>query len=58
MKERLKEYINNIEQLGADARFEYNRDRYDLLRTKLTSIITWCNMAIVSLNRLDKGVDK
>lgn len=58
MKERLKEYINNIEQLGADARFEYNRDRFDLLRTKLNSIITWCNMAMVLLNRLEKGIDK
>lgn len=58
MKIRLKEYIDNIEQLGADARFEYNRDRFDLLRTKLTSIITWCNMAIVLLNRLEKGIDK
>lgn len=58
MKIRLKEYIDNIEQLGADVRFEYNRDRFDLLRTKLTSIITWCNMAIVLINRLEKGVDK
>lgn len=58
MKERLEQYIKNIEQLGADARFENNRDNYDILRTKLESIITWCNMAIVLLNRLDKGGNK
>lgn len=55
MKERLEQYIENIEQLGADARFENNRNNYDMLRTKLESIITWCNMAIVLLNRLSKG---
>lgn len=58
MKERLEQYIENIEQLGADARFENNRDNYDKLRVKLESIITWCNMAIVLLNRLDKGGNK
>lgn len=55
MKERLKQYIENINQLGADARYE---DNYEVLRTKITSIITWCNMAIVLINRLEKGVDK
>ena len=55
MKERLEQYIENIEQLGADARFENNRNNYDMLRTKLESIITWCNMAIVLVNRLSKG---
>ena len=55
MEKRLKEYIENIEQLGADARFENNRNNYDKLRIKLESIIIWCNMAIVLLNRLDKG---
>lgn len=52
MKERLKEYIENINQLGADARYE---EDYDRLRIKLESIKTWCNMAIVLLNRLEKG---
>ena len=52
MKERLKEYIENINQLGADARYEEN---YDRLRIKLESIKTWCNMAIVLLHRLEKG---
>lgn len=51
MKERLKEYIENINQLGADARYEEN---YDILRTELESIITWSNMAIVVLNRLKR----
>lgn len=52
MEERLREYIENINQLGADARYE---DNYDKIRIKLESIITWCNMAIVLVNRLSKG---
>lgn len=52
MKERLKQYIENINQLGADARYE---DNYDRLRIKLESIKTWCNATIVLLNRLEKG---
>jgi len=55
LKQRLNEYIENINQLGADARYN---DNYDNLRVKLESIITWCNMAIVLLNRLDKGGNK
>lgn len=55
LKQRLNEYIENINQLGADSVVE---DNYDILRTKLESIITWCNMAIVLLNRLDKGGNK
>lgn len=55
MEQRLKEYIENINQLGADARDEEN---YDIIRTELESILTWCNMAIVVLNRLKKGVEK
>lgn len=51
MKERLKEYIENINQLGADARYEEN---YDKIRTELESIITWSNMAIVLINRLKR----
>ena len=52
MEERLKQYIEKVNQLGADAKHE---DNYDVLRTKLESIITWCNMAIVLVNRLSKG---
>ena len=55
MKERLKQYIENIEQLGADARYYNNANDYDRLRIELESIITWCNMTIVLLNRLEKG---
>jgi len=55
MEERLEQYIENINQLGADARYE---DNYDRLRTELDSIITWCNMAIVLLNRLEREVKK
>lgn len=55
LKQRLNEYIENINQLGADARYN---DNYNNLRVKLEGIITWCNMAIVLLNRLDKGGNK
>lgn len=58
MKERLEQYIENINQLGADARYESNNNNYDELRTKLESIINWCNVAIVLVNRLEKGVNK
>lgn len=54
MKEKLEQYIENIEQLGADARYENDYDNYDKLRVKLESIITWCNMAIVLVNRLQR----
>ena len=55
MEQRLRDYIENINQLGADARYEEN---YDIIRTELESILTWTNMAIVVLNRLKKGVEK
>lgn len=58
MKSKLKQYISNIEQLGADARYEYNNDNYTNLKRKLESIINWCNVAIVLINRLDRGVNK
>lgn len=50
MKEKIKQYIENINQLGVDARYE---DNYDKLRIKIESIITWCNMVIVVLNRIE-----
>ena len=55
LKQSLKQYIENINQLGADARYE---DNYEVLRVKLESIITWCNMAIVLLNRLERKENK
>ena len=51
LKDALKQYIENINQLGADARYE---DNYDRLRVKFESIIAWCNMGIVLLNRLER----
>ena len=50
MIEKIKQYIENINQLGEDARYE---DNYDKLRIKIESIITWCNMVIVVLNRIE-----
>lgn len=58
MESKLKQYISNIEQLGADARYEYNNDNYANLKKKLESIINWCNVAIVLINRLERGVNK
>ena len=55
LKQSLKQYIENINQLGADARYE---DDYGVLRVKLESIIAWCNMAIVLLNRLERKENK
>ena len=55
LKVSLKQYIENINQLGADARYE---DNYEVLRVKLESIIAWCNMAIVLLNRLERKENK
>ena len=58
MKDKLKQYISNIEQLGADARYEYNNDNYNNIKKKLESIVNWCNVAIVLINRLERRVNK
>lgn len=55
MEDRLKVYIENINTLGADIRYEKNNDT---LRIKIESIITWSNMALRLLNRLKRGIDK
>lgn len=54
LKERLKEYIENINELGSDAQKE---DNYDVLRTDLECIVTWCSMATVVINRI-KSLEK
>lgn len=52
-EERLEKYISNIEQLGADARFENNNKDYDKLLVKLNSISCWCSLAIGIVKRLE-----
>lgn len=49
--EKLKDYIENIEQLGADARYENNNENYELLRTKLESIKYWSEKAIKVIDK-------
>ena len=44
-KKRLKEYIENIEQLGADARYHYDYEHYDKLKTQFDSIEWWSKKA-------------
>ena len=44
-KKRLKEYIENIEQLGADARYHYDYENYDKLKTQFDSIEWWSKKA-------------
>lgn len=44
-KKRLKEYIENIEQLGADARYYYDCENYDKLKTQFDSIEWWSKKA-------------
>lgn len=44
-KKRLKEYIENIEQLGADARYHYDYENYDKLKTQFDSITWWSKKA-------------
>lgn len=51
MKERLKQYIENIKQLSIEA---HDEDNYNIVRAELENIITWSNMAIVLVNRLKR----
>ena len=41
MKEKLEEYIENLERLSADARYFNNADNYEKLKIELESIIYW-----------------
>ena len=54
MEDKLKQYISNIEQVGADDRYEYNNDKYTNNKKKLESIVNWCNVAIVLINRIER----
>ena len=52
MENKLSECIENIEQLGADSRYEEN---YDILKTKLESIKYWANRAKKIVEKMEKG---
>lgn len=39
---KLEQFIDNIEQLSADARYENNYEQYDKLMITLNSIEWWC----------------
>lgn len=49
--EKLENYIENIEQLGADARFENDNKNYDVLKIKLESIIWWAKKSLKTLEK-------
>ena len=51
IKEKLKDYIEKIEQLGADARCENNNENYEFLRTKLKSIEYWSKKTIKLIDK-------
>lgn len=55
-KQMLYQCIESIEQLGADARFENNRDNYKILKVKLESINWWVVKAQRLVDKLDKEV--
>ncbi len=44
-KKRLEEYIENIEQLGADTRYHNGYENYDKLEILFDSIEHWCRKA-------------
>lgn len=44
-KKRLEEYIENIEQLGADARYHEGYENYDKLKIQFDSIEYWAKKA-------------
>lgn len=46
--EKLKEYIDNIEQLSADVRYEENKDKIVI---KLKSIKYWVNKGLSLLEK-------
>ena len=41
-KEKIEEEIENIEQLGANARYYFNYDNLNKVLLEIDSIIWWC----------------
>lgn len=53
-EEKLNEYIEYIEQLGADARYENDYENYEKLRVKLESIEWWAKKAQKVLDKIEE----
>ena len=55
---KLEAYIDNIEQLGADARYENNNEQYDKLLITLNSIEWWCKKTRKLVEKLEERDDE
>lgn len=51
---KLDTNIDNIEQLGADARFYYNKEQYNRLKIQIMSIEGYTEEILRDLARLEK----
>jgi len=51
---KIKDYIEKIEQLGADSRYEVHYENYEKLRVLLESIEWYSNKAQKILDKLEK----
>lgn len=51
---KLDKNIDNIEQLGADARFYYNREQYNRLKVQIMSIEGYAEEILKDLAKLEK----
>lgn len=51
---KVKEYIENIEQLGADSRYYLDIEKYDRIIAELESIIYWSKKAIKEIKKKEK----
>ena len=54
MRNKIKDYIEKIEQLGADSRYELHYENYEKLRLLLESIEWYSNKAQWILDKLEK----
>lgn len=52
-KQMLKQCIESIEQLGADARYENNYEKYSRLKAKLESIEWWVKKAQILVEKIE-----
>ena len=55
MEKKLAVYIENIEQLGADARYHNNYESYDKLIIDVESIEYWAKKAAKLAKKLKEG---
>lgn len=52
----IKQYIENIEQLGADTRYDFDYEYYDKINVDFDSISWWCKKGMRSIKKL-KEID-